>query len=102
MKENGATSIFCKYRGIIKEHVSETGRAALIIFAAYLMGCQVCALYQRRVRCLEEIILGLEMFRAEVNYGLTPCPGLSGYRKKLNKPVGPFFDFSSFLRQEKV
>ncbi|NLX91059.1 MAG: hypothetical protein GXZ07_05650 [Firmicutes bacterium] len=77
--------------------------AALIIFAAYLMGCQVCALYQRRVRCLEEIILGLEMFRAEVNYGLTPLPqAFQAIGKKLNKPVGTlFFDFSSFLRQGK-
>lgn len=77
--------------------------AGLIIFAAYLMGCQVCISYQRRVRYLEEILLGLEMFRAEVSYGLTPLPhAFQNIGKKLKKPVGTlFFDFSSFLLQQK-
>lgn len=77
--------------------------AGLIISAAYLMGCRVCALYQRRVRYLEEIILGLEMFRAEVNFGLTPLPqAFQIIGRKLKKPVGTlFFNFSSFLRQGK-
>ena len=75
--------------------------AALIIFAAYLMGCQVCLLYRQRVRHLEEILLGLEMFRAEVNYGLTPLPqAFENIGKKLKEPVGTLFlDFSSFLQR---
>ncbi len=77
--------------------------AALIIFTAYLMGCQVCALYQRRVRYLEEIIMGLELFRAEVNYGLTPLPqAFQNIGKKFKNPVGSLFvDFSLSLLQGK-
>lgn len=77
--------------------------AILIIFAAYFMGCRICAVYHRRVRYLEEILYGLEMFRAEVNYGLTPLPqAFQNIGKKLKKPVGILFDdFSSFLLQRK-
>ena len=48
--------------------------AALIVAAAYLYGCQVSFLYSKRVRLLEEILMALEMFLTEVNYGLTPLP----------------------------
>jgi stage III sporulation protein AB len=75
--------------------------AGLIIFAAYFMGCQVCSLYQRRVRYLEEIIFALEMFQAEVKYGLTPLPqAFQKIGRKMKQPVGSLFgDFSANLLQ---
>ncbi len=77
--------------------------AGLIVLSGYLMGCQVCLSYQLRVRRLEEILLGLEMFRAEVNYGLTPLPqAFQNIGKKLKKPVGALFsDFALSLLQGK-
>ncbi len=66
--------------------------AALIIAAAYFYGSSISAFYQNRVSQLEELLLGLEMFFTEVNYGLTPLPhAFANIGAKLKKPVGAIF-----------
>ena len=48
--------------------------AFFIVSAAYTYGYGISLKYRKRVLLLEELLLGLEMFLAEVNYGLTPLP----------------------------
>ncbi|MGI5875395.1 MAG: hypothetical protein ACOX6X_01060 [Dethiobacteria bacterium] len=77
--------------------------AALIVAAAYLYGCQVSFLYSKRVRLLEEILMALEMFLTEVNYGLTPLPqAFSQLGKKVQKPIGSLFcDAARCMKQKR-
>ena len=66
--------------------------AALIIAATYFYGNSISAFYRNRVNQLEELLLGLEMFFTEVNYGLTPLPrAFMNIGAKLKEPVGTIF-----------
>ncbi|MGI6309016.1 MAG: hypothetical protein ACOX1X_10610 [Dethiobacteria bacterium] len=66
--------------------------AALIISAAYFYGNNISSLYRNRVYQLEELLVGLEMFFTEVNYGLTPLPrAFMNIGAKLREPVGAIF-----------
>ena len=66
--------------------------AAFIIFAAYCSGNNISSLYRQRVLQLEELLVGLELFSTEINYGLTPLPrAFMNIGTKLKKPVGTIF-----------
>lgn len=66
--------------------------AALIIAATYFYGNGISSSYRNRVSQLEELLLGLEMFHTEINYGLTPLPhAFMNIGAKLKKPVGTIF-----------
>lgn len=66
--------------------------ASLIIVAAFFYGNNISSFYRNRVSQLEEFLLGLEMFRTEVNYGLTPLPhAFINIGAKLKEPVGNIF-----------
>ncbi len=77
--------------------------AALIIFAAYFYGFNLASMYYNRVRLLEELLMALEMFLTEVNYGLTPLPqAFMGIAKSANRPVGSLFsDAGKLMRQNR-
>ncbi len=75
--------------------------ASLIIFAAYTYGYSISSLYRNRVSQLKELLLGLEMFLAEVNYGLTPLPqAFMHIGHKLKEPVGKLFSDAAALMQK--
>ena len=75
--------------------------ASLILFAAYFYGYNISSVYHKRVCQMEEILLGLEMFLAEVNYGLTPLPQAFIYiGSRLKRPVGDLFLDSAALMQK--
>ncbi|NMB35749.1 MAG: hypothetical protein GX989_05620 [Firmicutes bacterium] len=66
--------------------------AALIIASTYFYGNSISSFYRNRVGQLEELLLGLEMFHTEINYGLTPLPlAFMNIGAKLREPVGAIF-----------
>lgn len=66
--------------------------AGLIVFTAYCYGNYLSSIYLKRVRLLEDLILALEMFLAEVGYGLTPLPrAFQNIGSRLKSPVGRMF-----------
>lgn len=75
--------------------------ASLIVFAAYIYGYNISSIYRKRVCHLEDLLLGLEMFLAEVNYGLTPLPqAFINIGHRLKEPVGNLFTDSAALMQK--
>ncbi len=75
--------------------------AILIVAAAYLYGKEISLQYRDRVYYLEELLLALEFFTAEVGYGLTPLPqAFENIGKRVKSPVkGLFRDTASELRK---
>ncbi|MEW5922028.1 MAG: stage III sporulation protein AB [Bacillota bacterium] len=66
--------------------------AVLIIFAAYYFGCSMSAVYKNRVRRLEDLLVSLEIFKAEINYGLSLLPEVfHSIAGKVRGPVGGLF-----------
>lgn len=66
--------------------------AILIITAAYLYGNNVSAAFRQRVRCLEELLMSLEMLQSEIGHGLTPLPeAFLNLGKRMNDPAGSLF-----------
>ena len=66
--------------------------ATLIIFTAYCYGCSISAVYKNRVKRLEELLLSLEIFKAEINYGLSMLPEVFlSIGKRLHGPIGSLF-----------
>ena len=66
--------------------------AVLIIFTAYLLGFNLSSAYRSRVRQLEEILMALEMYLTEINYGLTPLPqAFINIGKRIKVPAGSLF-----------
>ena len=75
--------------------------AFLIIFASYACGHSISAIYRKRVLQLKELLLALEMFIAEVSYGLTPLPqAFMDIGRKLKKPVGTLFCDAAVLMKK--
>ena len=69
--------------------------AILIVFTAYCYGCSISAVYKNRVKRLEELLLSLEIFKAEINYGLSMLPEVFlSIGKKLHSPIGILFSRS--------
>ncbi len=64
----------------------------MIVFTAYCYGCSISSVYKNRVKRLEELLLSLEIFKAEINYGLSMLPEVFlSIGKKLHSPIGSLF-----------
>lgn len=75
--------------------------AFFIVSAAYTYGYGISLKYRKRVLQLEELLLGLEMFLAEVNYGLTPLPqAFTHIGRRLKDPLGRLFSDAAALMQK--
>lgn len=75
--------------------------ASLIVFATYTYGYNVASGYRQRVLQLQELLLALEMFLTEVNYGLTPLPqAFMSIGHKIREPVGMLFCDAARLMQK--
>jgi stage III sporulation protein AB len=77
--------------------------AVLIILTAYLFGFNLSLAYRSRVRHLEEMLLALEMYLTEINYGLTPLPqAFKNIGKRIKLPTaGLFCDAARMMMQNK-
>ncbi|MDO9536286.1 MAG: hypothetical protein Q7J85_13410 [Bacillota bacterium] len=77
--------------------------AVLIILTAYLFGFNLSSAYRSRVRQLEEILMALEMYLTEINYGLTPLPqAFINIGKRIKVPTGCLFiDAARLMLQNK-
>lgn len=77
--------------------------AVLIILTAYLFGFNVASAYRSRVLQLEEILMALEMYLTEINYGLTPLPqAFLNIGKRIKEPAGSLFvDAARLMLQNK-
>ena len=76
--------------------------AILIIFTAYCYGCSISAVYKNRVKRLEELLLSLEIFKAEINYGLSMLPEVfRSIGNKLHSPIGSLFSRSEEYMMKK-
>ena len=66
--------------------------AILIVFTAYCYGCSISAVYKNRVKRLEELLLSLEIFKAEINYGLSLLPEVfRSIAGRVRGPIGVLF-----------
>ncbi len=66
--------------------------ATLIVFTAYCYGCSIAAVYKNRVKRLEELLLSMEIFKAEINYGLSLLPEVfHSIAGKVRGPIGGLF-----------
>ena len=64
----------------------------MIIIAAYYFGCSMSAVYKNRVRYLEDLLISLEIFKTEINYGLSLLPDVfQSIAGKVRGPVGRLF-----------
>ncbi len=76
--------------------------AALIITSAYLFGCSIAATYKNRVRYLEEFLLTLEIFKAEINFGVALLPEVfQSIAQRVHGPVGQLFMQSAAYLEKK-
>lgn len=67
--------------------------AFLVVLAAYVIGASISSIYKNRVRRLEELLLSLEIFKTEVNYGLSLLPDVfNAIGNKIHSPVGSLFN----------
>lgn len=66
--------------------------AIFLVSAGYLYGCSISNVLVKRVRLLEELLMALELFRTEIDYGLTPLPqAFQNIGSKMEKPLGYIF-----------
>jgi stage III sporulation protein AB len=66
--------------------------AILIVSTAYCYGCSISAVYKNRVKRLEELLMSLEIFKAEINYGLSLLPEVfCSIAGKVRGPIGRLF-----------
>lgn len=75
----------------------------MIVFAAYCLGSAKSNVYKNRVRRLEEVLLSLEIFKAEINYGLALLPEVfRSIGGKVKGPVGGLFNCSVAYMKEQA
>jgi stage III sporulation protein AB len=76
--------------------------AGLIIITAYCYGCSLSAVYKNRVHRLEELLLALEIFKAEINYGLSLLQeAFLSISRKIGGPIGGVFSSTVSYMQKK-
>ena len=67
--------------------------AVLIITTTYYYGCSISAVYKKRVIRLEELLLSLEIFKTEINYGLSRLPDIFRFiAGKFPGPIGSLYN----------
>jgi len=75
--------------------------AVFLVSAGYLYGCNISSVLVKRVRLLEELLMALELFRTEIDYGLTPLPqAFRNIGSRVEKPLGDvFLKCSSYMQK---